>query len=117
MKATKTMTFKEGCEKYLEYCRQRNLREGTIRHYRRSYTQFNKYFDPDMPIEKFDENTYKRYVLYLRATLHNDVSINSYLRDLITTLHYLMNEGYISRFKMQAIKVDKSQFNSNTLFT
>lgn len=112
MKATKTMTFKEGCEKYLEYCRQRNLREGTIRHYRQSYTQFNKYFDPDMPIEKFDENTYKRYVLYLRATLHNDVSINSYLRDLITTLHYLMNEGYISRFKMQAIKVDKSHIET-----
>lgn len=112
MKATKTMTFKEGCEKYLEYCRQRNLREGTIRHYRQSYTQFYKFFDPDMPIEKFDENTYKRYVLYLRATLHNDVSINSYLRDLITTLHYLMNEGYISRFKMQAIKVDKSHIET-----
>ena len=112
MKATKTMTFREGCEKYLEYCRQRNLREGTIKHYRQSYTQFYKFFDPDMPIEKFDKNTYKRYVLYLRATLHNDVSINSYLRDLITTLHYLMNEGYISRFKMQAIKVDKSHIET-----
>ena len=37
MSATKTMTFEEGCNKYLEYCRQRNLREGTIRHYRQSY--------------------------------------------------------------------------------
>lgn len=112
MKATKTMTFKEGCEKYLEYCRQRNLREGTIKHYRQSYTQFYKFFDPDMPIEKFDENTYKRYVLYLRTTLHNDVSINSYLRDLITTLHYLMSEEYIKPFKMQAIKVDKSHIET-----
>ena len=25
-----TLTFEEGCNKYLEYCRQRNLREGTI---------------------------------------------------------------------------------------
>lgn len=112
LKATKTMTFKEGCEKYLEYCRQRNLREGTIKHYRQSYTQFYKFFDPDMPIEKIDENAYRRYVVHLRATLHNDVSINSYLRDLITTLHYLMNEGYISRFKMQAIKVDKSHIET-----
>lgn len=24
------LTFEEGCNKYLEYCRQRNLREGTI---------------------------------------------------------------------------------------
>lgn len=25
-----TLTFEEGCNKYLENCRQRNLREGTI---------------------------------------------------------------------------------------
>jgi len=29
-----TLTFEEGCNKYLEYCRQRNLREGTIGHYK-----------------------------------------------------------------------------------
>ena len=37
MTASKGLTFEEGCNKYLEYCRQRNLREGTIRHYRQSY--------------------------------------------------------------------------------
>ena len=35
-----TLTFEEGCNKYLENCRQRNLREGTIGHYKQSYTQF-----------------------------------------------------------------------------
>ena len=30
MKVTNSITFKEGCERYLEYCRQRNLREETI---------------------------------------------------------------------------------------
>ncbi len=107
-----TLTFEEGCEKYLEYCRQRNLREGTIGHYKQSYTQFYKYFDPNMPIEDIDESTYKDYVLYLKSTLHNDISINSYLRDLITTLHFFMNEGYIPHFKMQAIKVDKSHIET-----
>ena len=38
------LTFEEGCNKYLEYCRQRNLREGTIRHYRQSYYDDNTYF-------------------------------------------------------------------------
>ncbi len=28
-----TLTLEEGCNKYLEYCRQKNLREGTIGHY------------------------------------------------------------------------------------
>ena len=33
MSRTVTLTFEEGCNKYLENCRQRNLREGTINHY------------------------------------------------------------------------------------
>lgn len=106
MKATKGLTFEEGCNKYLEYCRQRNLRQGTINHYRQSYVQFFKFFDPDTPIEEIDEDAYKRYVLHLRSTLDNDVSINSYLRDFITTMHFLMNDGLIPYFKMQSIKVD-----------
>ena len=50
MSATKGLTFEEGCNKYLEYCRQRNLREGTIKHYRQSYGYFYKYFDKDMKV-------------------------------------------------------------------
>lgn len=118
MKATKSITFEEGCNKYLEYCRQRNLRQGTINHYRQSYVQFFKFFDPDTPIEEIDEDAYKRYVLHLRSTLDNDVSISSYLRDFITTMHYLMNEGCLPHFKMQSIKVDKSHietYNDNEL--
>ena len=34
MATTTYISFKEGCEKYLEDCRQRNLREGTINHYK-----------------------------------------------------------------------------------
>ena len=55
------LTFEEGCNKYLENCRQRNLREGTIEHYRQSYLYFCKFFDPKMPIEDIDEQTYKDY--------------------------------------------------------
>ncbi len=106
MKSMGSITFKEGCNKYLDYCIQRNLREGTINHYRQSYTQFYKFFPPETPLEKIDESAYKRYVLHLKATLNNDVSINLYLRDFMTTMHFLMNEGYIHRYKMQAIKVE-----------
>lgn len=108
MTVSDKVTFEDGCNKYLDNCRQRNLREGTINHYKQSYTQFYKYFDADMPVEEFTSDMYKQYVVYLRNTLQNDVSINSYLRDLITTLHFLMNEGYVEPFKMQAIKVDRT---------
>ena len=37
------LTFEEGCNKYLENCRQRNLRDGTINHYRQSYCHYPAY--------------------------------------------------------------------------
>ena len=114
LKASKGLTFEEGCNKYLDNCRQRNLRQGTINHYRQSYVQFFKFFDPDTPIEEIDEEAYKRYVLHLRSTLNNDVSINSYLRDFIAIIHFFMNEGYIPHFKMHAIKVDKTHVETYT---
>ena len=105
----KSITFGEGCELYLTNCKQRNLREGTIRHYRQSYLQFYKFFNEDMPLEDFTQTLYNDYVLHLRETLHNDVSINSYLRDLTTTLRFLMQEDYLKPFQMKSIKVDKTQ--------
>ena len=70
-----SFTFEEGCNKYLENCRQKNLREGTIEHYRQSYVQFYKFFDPKMPIEDIDEQSHKDYVLHLKATLDRSSSI------------------------------------------
>ena len=108
------ISFEDGCNKYLDYCRQRNLREATINHYKQSYTQFFKYFDPKMPIKDFNEDMYNEYVIHLRERLNNDVSINSYLRDLITTLHFLMEQEYLTPFKMKAIKVNKSSVETYT---
>ena len=110
MTTKETLTFAEGCNLYLDDCRKRNLRDATINHYRQSYTQFYKFINKDMPVNEFDEKLYSEFVIYLKRKLNKDVSINSYLRDLITTLHFLMREGYVEEFKMQSIKVDKSFF-------
>ena len=90
-----SITFEEGCNRYILNCKQRNLRQGTINHYKQSYTQFYKYFDREMLLSEITEQTYKDYVVYLCGQIDNDVSVNSYLRDLITTFHFWMNEGYI----------------------
>lgn len=108
------ITFEEGCKLYLENCRQRNLREGTINHYRKSYLNFFKFFDPQMKVSEITVKTYNAYVVYLRQTMKNDISMNSYLRDMITTLHFLMNEGYLEPFKMKAIKADKNTIETYT---
>ena len=59
------LTLEEGCNKYLDNCRARNLREGTINHYRQSYVQFAKFFDMQMRVSDMDEKMYQRYVVFL----------------------------------------------------
>ena len=86
MNADAGLTFEEGCQRYLDNCRQRNLREGTIKHYKQSFDQFFKFFDPEMPLAMFTKERYGEYVLHLREMLSSDISINAYLRDLITTM-------------------------------
>lgn len=109
-----SLTFEEGCELYLDSCRIRNLREGTINHYKQSYTQFYKFFDRNMLVSKITQKKYNEYILFLRSYIDNDVSINAYLRDFITTMHFLMREGYLEPFPMRAIKVDKPTVTTYT---
>ena len=96
-----TLTFEEGCNKYLENCRQRNLREGTINHYRQSYLYFYKYFDPKMSIEDVDDQVYKNYVLHLKSTLDNyneDISmelIKNKISDAIKNKGVEKNKYYL----------------------
>ena len=86
LNVAKTMTFKDGCELYLLDCRQRNLREATIKHYRQSYLRLYRYFEPDLPLEQLDEAMYNDYVLPLCAEVENSVSVNTYLGDLINRI-------------------------------
>ena len=58
------MAFAESCKLYLQDCKQRNLREATINHYRQSYAQFYRYFDADMSMEEFDAAMYNEYTFY-----------------------------------------------------
>lgn len=101
------LTFGECCKMYIQDCKMRNLRPATINHYKSSYKQMFNYLSPDMPINEFTVDTFNQYVLYLKGHLSNDMSINAYLRDLITTLHYLMDNEYMHTFKVKSIKIDK----------
>ena len=55
-----SITLQEGCNKYLDDCKARNLREGTINHYRQSYVQFAKFFDMNMPVCDMNEKLYQK---------------------------------------------------------
>ncbi|MBO5857589.1 MAG: phage integrase SAM-like domain-containing protein [Clostridia bacterium] len=88
--SVRDITFKEGCELYLDNCRERNLREGTIEHYKNSYKQLYKFFNPNMPISQINSDMYKKYVLYLRERISNDVSI-TFSKSVISFKNKLYN--------------------------
>lgn len=88
---TNSITFEQGCNKYLDNCRQRNLRQGTINHYKQSYTQFYKFFEPETPIEQITEKSYNSYVLHLRKTLKNREMKKVQIRKLIYNSRYRLS--------------------------
>ena len=114
MSTAKRVSLEDGCNMHLENCKQRNLREGTIRHYKDSYVQFMKFFSADMPLCEMTERKYYDYVSYLKGRLDSDISVQTYSRDLRTVLYFLMREGYVRHFKVKEIKVDKHAIETYT---
>ena len=111
---TAPITLKEGCEKHCESCKQRNLRDATIKHYRESYKVFYRYYGEDMPLSQMTQSKYNEFSAYLRTITNSDISIRNYQRNLITVLLFLMREGYLSEFKMQTVKADRNSVETYT---
>ncbi len=108
MNECKAMTFEEGCEEYLLNCRARNLREGTIKHYKDSMKQLFKYIAPDMPISTMDSETMGKVVIAIKNNSNiNDMSLYTYTRDLKTLMYFFMKCDYIPTFKISLAKADK----------
>ena len=86
MTVSNKITFKEGCDKYLDNCRQRNLREGTINHYKQSYTQFYKYFDADIVLKCISQKHNILFIHIRRKVLNRHIRIKVFVKLRITLL-------------------------------
>lgn len=101
-------TFAQGCEEYLDNCYARNLRDGTIKHYKESIQQIQKYVDEDMYIKDITKETFDNFIKALRNNANlNSVSIYTYSRDFKTILNFFMRQEYLPTFKIQLIKADR----------
>lgn len=101
-------TFAQGCEEYLDNCCARNLRDGTIKHYRDSIRQIQKYIDGDMYIKDITKETFDNFIKALRNNKNlNSMSIYTYSRDFKTILNFFMRREYLQAFKVQLMKADK----------
>ena len=83
-------TFAEGFEEYILDCKSRNLRDGTLRHYRESIKQIYKRVPPDTLISDLDEYTMPDFIVALR----DDPNLN----DVSNIVRETPEEGYVFEF-------------------
>ena len=108
-------TFEQGCEDYIVDCKARNLRDGTIKHYRDAFKQIFKYLDKNMLIEDMTKEVFADFMLTLRENKAvNEMSIYTYSRDLKTVMYFFMEQGWLERYKIKLAKTDKQPIETYT---
>lgn len=112
---TKEKTFDRGYDEFIIYCKARNLRPATIKHYDDSMRIIYQFIQPKTLIKDITETTVEEFKIFLREkTTENDVTQNTNIRVLRTVLYYFMKLGYMKEFKISEIKVDKSVIETYT---
>lgn len=108
-------TFVEGFEEYVLDCKARNLRNGTINHYRESVKQIYKRIPADTPIADMSEATMPKFIIALREDPNiNEVSMGTYARDLKTLMRFFMKCEYLPHFEIRIPKTDKQPIETYT---
>lgn len=115
MQVDNDMLFSQGCEDYLQDCKSRNLRQGTIKHYKDTMNNLYRFIPPDTLISNMDKSTVDNLVITLRENSNiNDMTLYTYTRDLKTLMYYFMRCNYIPTFKITIPKADKQPIETYT---
>ena len=109
MRNKKSITVGGALDRFFESCIIKNLSPKTLETYKKRLTAFQKFLNDDtIPIADVTKNNVNDFTLHLKASEgRNDITINSYLRDLRVFLYFCMDEGNLSTFKIKLPKVDK----------
>lgn len=91
--------FAESFEEYILGCKSCNLRDGTIQHYRESIKQIYKQVPADTLMSDLDEYTVPDFLIALQDDPNlNDVSMETYSRNLKTFMRFFMKYEYLLYF-------------------
>lgn len=115
-KQSDTKTFEEGYKEFINYCKVRNLRDATIKHYDDlvKYVVY-KFIPPKTLIKDITNETVDNFILFCKEEMEqNDVTVNTNLRGLRAVLYYFMKLEYIDEFKISEIKFDKEIIETYT---
>lgn len=101
-------TLPECFADYMAKCRASNLSDKTLEIYEVSFLMFQKYLNGKelIPCE-IDQYVIDGFILYLQRRGCNDITIQSYIRDIRAFFYYLMNNGFTPEFKIKLPNADK----------
>lgn len=107
--------FSEGYEEFINYCKVRNLRPATIKHYDDiiNYT-WNSYFDKNRYIDEISLKTIEGFIVYCKGKGQKEVTINTNVRGIRAVLYYFMKMDYLDDFKISEIKENKEIIETYT---
>lgn len=107
--STKSITFEEGFEEYINNCKLKNLRPATITHNINGYKAITKYIPADTPIELITKTTYDDMIIAMRNTNIKDSTLYIYCADFRKFINYFIKQGYLKPFQIIMPKVDQQQ--------
>lgn len=119
--ATVKKTFNEAYDEFIRYCKARNLRPATIKHYNDvvnySFLHFLKdeFGTEEVLTKDIKFPTIENYVIFMKEkTNANDTTVNTNIRTTRTIFYYFMKLGYMDKFKIQLPKMNKQVIETYT---
>ncbi|MBV1819036.1 tyrosine-type recombinase/integrase [Clostridium cochlearium] len=119
--ATVKKTFNEAYDEFIRYCKARNLRPATIKHYNDvvnySFLHFlkDKFGTEEVLTKDIKSTTIENYVIFMKEkTNANDTTVNTNIRTTRTIFYYFMKLGYMDKFKIQLPKMNKQVIETYT---
>lgn len=102
------VTLPEYFADYMAKCRARNLSDKTLEIYEVRFSVFQKYLNgKELKPSEIDQDVIDGFILYLQRRGCNDITVQSYIRDIRAFFYYLMNNGFTPEFKIKFPKADK----------
>lgn len=102
------ITLDKGFEKFISQKKAIGLSEKSIEYYCSCYQYFKDYIGEDILCKEVNSDLILNYINALKDGSNiRDTSINTYLRGIRAILYFLMERGYVNRFKVELVKADK----------
>ncbi|MBU5230924.1 tyrosine-type recombinase/integrase [Intestinimonas butyriciproducens] len=105
---TADVLLTDAFSEFMSKCRAKNLSDKTLEVYGIHFKIFNQFLDnPSFKVAEITQRTLDDFTLYLQRRGCNDVTVQSYIRDIRCYCYYFMEQGYTEPFKIKLPKADK----------